>query len=127
MYGFGIVTKATRIEFWPMDNNIGISGNMLLQIRKLCDVHKCELHMWHDYIHYTWTEKRVLPNAEIKQMVDGIREICKGIELIFKITNTVPAESVCKRISPVGVDEISFPIPEDHEISIEEIDALNRI
>lgn len=99
------VEYATDIEFYPKDDNVGLSRNGLLEIRKLSSAYGYTMHMSdRECKYYTWCTERVSSNAEIKQIVDGIRGICKGIEMKFKICNTYPEKQ--------------------QEISIEEIDSL---
>ena len=100
-----LVKYATEIEFYPEDDNVGLSRSMLLKISKLSSAHEYMMKMRETGgIYYTWHSERVSSNAEIKQIVDGIRDICKGIEMKFKIYTTYPGKI--------------------QEISIEEIDSL---
>ena len=94
-----IVTKATHISFYPKDDNVGLSRNMLLQINVLSEEHEYILRMADDCTYYTWTFEKVSSNSEIRQIIDTIREICKGIEVEFKITNTYPHGGYGKQIS----------------------------
>lgn len=87
-----MVTEATHITFYPKDNNIGISCNMLFRIRELSEIHGYTMHMDYDCTYYTWTSDRVSPDSEVRQMVEGIRDICKGIAIVFEVTNTVRSE-----------------------------------
>lgn len=111
---FEFVDESTNIGFWPKDDNVGISRNMLLRIKELSKAHEYDFRCEDitNWTYYTWTTKRVSPNSEIKEIVDGIREICKGIELIFKIENTV--------------SQNYFPSANVYEVSIEELDSLKE-
>lgn len=111
---FEIVDKSTRIDFWPKDDNVGISRNMLLRIKELSEAHEYDFRCEHitNWTYYTWTHERVSPHSEIKEIVDGIREICKGIELIFKIENMV--------------SQNHSPFANFYEVSIEELDSLKE-
>ena len=97
-----IVEYATELEFYPEDDNVGLSRSMLLKISELSEAHKYAMFMRPtEYIYYTWCDGRVSSNAEIKQIVDGIRDICKGIEMKFTIYITY-----MEKIQEISIEEI---------------------
>lgn len=87
------VPCSSGIKFWPKDNNIGLSRNMLLQIKELSRAYNQELFLGDepDCTYYTETMKgaEYSSYSEIKEIIDGVREICKGIELEFKFYKVV--------------------------------------
>lgn len=117
-----IVIRMTKIKFWPKDDNVGFSRNTLSQLHELSVAHNVgglDLVMngsWEKdepYCVYTMhtVNDTSLSHSEIKEVIEGIKEICKGVELVFKVYNTVPEEHT---FMTIGIT---------HEVPIEEIYA----
>lgn len=80
-----IVHYATHIDFYPKDENAGLSRKALLEIKDLSRKHEYTMHFYEEKCtYYTWAE-RISSNSEIKHIVDDIRRICKDVEMVFEI------------------------------------------
>lgn len=104
------VYYSTNIDFYPKDKNIGLSRKMLLQIEELSRSHGYSMHLRNNEgTYYTWVTGRVSSNIEIKHMINDIRRICKGIEIVFEIEKRYPKMQFLK-INLEEIDSLREPI-----------------
>lgn len=117
------VINATTITFYPKDDDIGISRNMLSQIRELSRAQRYSMFMQKDCTYYTWNSDKVSHSLQIKQIVDGIRDICKGIEIVFDICITREGQS-----SKISIEEIdSYKKAKIKPLTKSDLDEIMRV
>lgn len=87
------IRKATFIYFKPKDDNMGLTSCMINTISKLGDKDEefsgYRLRLSNDKQYKNWYEFSQNYEAasidEINVMLSKIREICKGVELVFAV------------------------------------------
>lgn len=87
------IRKATFIYFKPKDDNMGLTFPMINEVSKLGDVEGefsgYRIRLSRDSEYENWYEfenhNKAASIDEINAIISKIREICKGVELVFAV------------------------------------------